>query len=132
MKLTNSSKELSDIRVEFTMGNADFFRIRLTGIVYMKADKSIQNRFSVTTHFLILTDEWSRASLTDYRKGFSVQKRKGKVLLKPKKRNPWRKYFFNEIELYDLSMKPVSLPDKGLIFIDLWYVGCSPCMRSAR
>jgi len=33
-------------------------------------------------------------------------------------------------ELYDLSGKPFQLPDNGLIFIDLWYVGCAPCMKS--
>ena len=33
--------------------------------------------------------------------------------------------------LHDLNGELYELPEKGLIFLDLWYVGCFPCMKSA-
>ena len=35
------------------------------------------------------------------------------------------------MNLHDISGHPFDLPEEGLIFIDLWYVGCAPCMKSA-
>ncbi len=31
----------------------------------------------------------------------------------------------------DLDGKAIMLPESGLIFLDLWYVGCFPCIKSA-
>jgi len=39
--------------------------------------------------------------------------------------------FLQSIELYDLEENPFRLPEEGLIFFDLWYVGCFPCMKAA-
>jgi thiol-disulfide isomerase/thioredoxin len=35
------------------------------------------------------------------------------------------------IELFTLEGEAYALPEKGLVFIDLWYVGCLPCMKAA-
>ncbi len=36
-----------------------------------------------------------------------------------------------DIKLVTLDQEPFILPSEGLIFIDLWYVGCYPCLRAA-
>jgi thiol-disulfide isomerase/thioredoxin len=39
--------------------------------------------------------------------------------------------FPDRLKLHDLSGNPFLLPEDGLVFLDLWYAGCYPCMKSA-
>jgi thiol-disulfide isomerase/thioredoxin len=42
-----------------------------------------------------------------------------------------KEVILDSIELFDLDGNIFSLPEEGLIFFDLWYVGCFPCMKAA-
>ncbi len=39
--------------------------------------------------------------------------------------------YLDNLHLVDLSGNEFPLPDKGLIFMDLWYAGCFPCLKSS-
>jgi thiol-disulfide isomerase/thioredoxin len=38
--------------------------------------------------------------------------------------------FHDSLEYKDIKGNTVFLPDTGLLFLDLWYVGCMPCMKA--
>jgi thiol-disulfide isomerase/thioredoxin len=37
----------------------------------------------------------------------------------------------NGLQLETLDGSPFSFPDSGIVFLDLWYAGCYPCLKSA-
>jgi thiol-disulfide isomerase/thioredoxin len=130
MEINDSSEDVSDIRVEFTIGNSDFLPYgTLQESVYLKADKLFQEQvFSdytfpdpdeirVPEYYWTYEKDLSSIQATDSRDEDEDQA-------------PGEVYLQN-VELYDLSFEPMRLPDNGLIFIDLWYIGCAPCMKSA-
>jgi len=39
--------------------------------------------------------------------------------------------FLEDLILLDIHEKPFRLPTEGMAFIDLWYVGCFPCLKAA-
>jgi thiol-disulfide isomerase/thioredoxin len=129
--ITNSSKDLSDIRAEFTIGNADFLPYKtLQESVYLKADKLFQEQifseYSFPEQDQIKVPEY----FTKYDKDFNKVQEIDSVI-ENKAEESLGEVFLQDIELFDLARNPVSLPDKGLILFDLWYVGCPPCMKSA-
>ncbi len=52
-----------------------------------------------------------------------------KELPQPISAKPKNQYLKNLV-FKDLDGNSVSLPKSGLIFLDLWYVGCFPCMKA--
>jgi thiol-disulfide isomerase/thioredoxin len=131
LDINNSSKDVSDIRVEFTIGSADFLPYKtLQESVYLKADKLFQEQifseYSFPEQDQIKVPEY----FTKYDKDFNKVQEIDSVI-ENKAEEPLGEVFLQDIELFDLARNPVSLPDKGLILFDLWYVGCPPCMKSA-
>lgn len=129
--ITNSSKDLSDIRAEFTIGNADFLPYKtLQESVYLKADKFFQEQvfsgYSFPEPDQVIVPEY----FTTYDKDFYKVQEIDSVIEK-KAAEPLGEVFLQDIKLFDLALNPINLPDKGLILFDLWYVGCPPCMKSA-
>jgi thiol-disulfide isomerase/thioredoxin len=131
LDITNTSPDLSDIRVEFTIGNSDFLPYRsLQESVYMKADKFFQEQ--VFSHYSTPgADELKVPEyITRYKKDFSlVQNIESNKETSPKNSNG--EIYLHDIKLFDLAKKPIHLPEEGIIFFDLWYIGCPPCMKSA-
>lgn len=130
MEITNYSKDVSDIRVEFTIGNTDFLPYgTLQESVYMHADKLFQEQVFSDYTFPDPDEIRVPEYYSTYEKDLnSVQELENAD--EDEDEVPGE-VFLHHVELYDLSLEPVSLPDKGLVFIDLWYIGCAPCMKSA-
>jgi thiol-disulfide isomerase/thioredoxin len=131
LDITNSSKDLSDMRAEFTISNSDFLPYRtLQETVYLKADKLFQEQ--VFSNYAFPDPDQLKAPdyFASYDKDFSVVQKMDIDEEKIADENLGEIYL-QDIELYDLAWNPFKLPDKGLILFDLWYVGCPPCMKSA-
>jgi hypothetical protein len=45
--------------------------------------------------------------------------------------HPELEIYLDGLELTTVMGEPYDLPEEGLLFIDLWYVGCYPCMKSS-
>ena len=129
--ITDASADLSDIRVEFTIGNSDYLPYKtLQESVYMKADRLLQQQVFSGYSIPGLGQIKVPAYFYEYKKNVS-QLQNNESVVEQKEEENLNEIFLQEIELYDLSRNPISLPDKGLILFDLWYVGCPPCMKSA-
>jgi len=129
--MTNNSPDLSDIRAEFTCGNADHMLYEaLQEVVYMKADKLYQQQIFSDYRF----PQADQLRIPEY---FSIyDKDLGKVQKSDtiSENNPVvmsKDIFLENIELFDFKGNRFYLPEEGLILFDLWYVGCAPCMKSA-
>jgi thiol-disulfide isomerase/thioredoxin len=129
--INESSADVSDIRVEFTIGNSDFMPYRtLQESLYLKADKLYQEQIFSEYTFPDPQDIKVPDYFRFYMKDVSFfQNMDEAVEMKPKV-SP-EEVYLNDVKLFDLSGNPVYLPDQGLILLDLWYVGCPPCMKSA-
>ena len=122
---------MSNIRVEFTIGRKDFL---LAGTIreftYMNADFALEEqRFSNYT-FPDTSSVKIPGYYSQYQKDLSIftgeqNTREADSLVSA------REVYLENIELFDLEGNYYALPGDGLIFFDLWYVGCAPCMRSA-
>jgi thiol-disulfide isomerase/thioredoxin len=131
LDITNSSKDLTDIRVEFTIGNSDFLPYKtLQESVYLKADKQFQEQIFSGYSFPVPGQVKVPAYFSEYEKDIG-QGQKIKSATNQKEDEQLGEIFLKDIELYNLDRNPFTLPDKGLILFDLWYVGCPPCMKSA-
>lgn len=131
LDLSAASKDVTGIRVELTIDNSDFLLQKmLRESVYMKADKIFQEQ--VLSGYSILRPGQVNIPgyFTTYEKDFGTWQKTGSVKEKEPEEKPGEKYI-KDIELYDFNRRPFALPQDGLIFLDLWYVGCPPCMKSA-
>jgi len=136
MQISDASKDLTDIRVEFTIGKADFMPYgTLQESVYLKADKLFQEQYFSDYTF----PGPGEISIPDYYWTYEKDLSSVREMESPidedeedyEDEDSTHEVFLQNIELYDLSRNPAPLPDKGLIFMDLWYIGCAPCMKSA-
>jgi thiol-disulfide isomerase/thioredoxin len=131
LEITNKSPDLSDTRVEFTIGNSDFLPYgSLQESVYMKADKFFQEQ--VFSDYSIPSPGEAEVPdyFTRYKKDLSlILKNESQIESSPK--NSAAEIYLHDIKLFDLAKNHFHLPENGIIFIDLWYVGCPPCMKSA-
>jgi thiol-disulfide isomerase/thioredoxin len=129
--ITNTAEELSDIRVEYSIGENDFLpRKTLQEMVYMKADKYFQEVDFSGYSFPDPDEVKIPGYFYTYSKDFSLLQDSLPVEANKANENAVEVYL-KAPELYDLSGKSVSLPQDGLVFFDLWYIGCPPCMKSA-
>jgi thiol-disulfide isomerase/thioredoxin len=131
LDISDAPEELSDFKVEFTIGNSDFLLHKfLKEAVYMKADKFVQevnfsrysfpdaNEVRIPDYYSTYVKDCSLVEISD----IGAEKKSEEIAAE---------IYIKDIELFDLSGNPFSLPQDGLIFFDLWYVGCPPCMKSA-
>lgn len=131
LDITDAPEELSDFRAEFTIGNTDFLlRKILKEAVYMKADKYFQEVDFSGYSFLGTDEVRSPDYYSTYAKDYSLVQVSDTGAEK-KAEEVAAEIYLKDIELFDLSGKAFNLPQDGLLFFDLWYVGCPPCMKSA-
>jgi len=131
LDITNTSPDLSDIRVEFTMSNSDYLlRKTLQESVYMKADKLFQEVDFSGYSFPLPDQVKVPGYYITYKRDLSMVQKTGPLNENKSEESPGE-FYLKDIELYDLGRKSFSLPQDGLIFFDMWYVGCPPCMKSA-
>lgn len=129
--MTDYPKELTDVKVEFSVRNSDYLPARaLQESVYLNADKMIQEQlfynYSTPDPKALQEPEYCRI----YGKDFSILNYKEADNEQSASKSD-SAVFLNDLELVTLEGKPKELPDDGLLFIDLWYFGCAPCLRSA-
>jgi thiol-disulfide isomerase/thioredoxin len=131
LDVTAASEDVSDIRVEFTISNSDYLpRKTLQESVYMKADKLCQEQVFSGYSFPRPGQVIIPSYFAIYKKDFTTLQ-KNVITSENKSEENRGEIYLKDIELFDLSRKPFNLPQDGLIFFDLWYVGCPPCMKSA-
>lgn len=131
LTISNAPAEISDMRAEFTIGNRDLLPYRtVQESVYMKADNLYQEQvFSGYTfpgadqmvapdYFAMYEKDRSHVSGTNM-----IGEYEADTIAESE--------YLPDIQLRTISGQPYSLPDSGLIFLDFWYVGCPPCMKSA-
>lgn len=131
LDIKDHSPDMSNIRVEFTIGRKDFLLARtIREFTYMNADFALEEqRFSNYT-FPDTSSVKIPGYYSQYQKDLSIftgeqNTREADSLVSA------REVYLENIELFDLEGNYYALPGDGLIFFDLWYVGCAPCMRSA-
>jgi thiol-disulfide isomerase/thioredoxin len=131
LNVENSSGDLSEIKAEFTIRNVDYLPYStLQESVYLKADKIFQEQ--IFTDYVQATPAQTGmpAYFSAYRKDFSLVAEQATFSEDDPASVPLMEYF-PETQLFDLVGNQYFLPDSGLIFLDFWYVGCPPCMKSA-
>jgi thiol-disulfide isomerase/thioredoxin len=131
LSISESQADLSDPRVEFTITNSDhLLHKELQSMVYMKADTYYQEQIFTDYRFPPADKIIIPGNYPHYDKDLSIVQ-----YIKPTINQDTGiaqvDIYLESIELNDLSGNPFQLPEEGLIFIDLWYVGCAPCMKSA-
>jgi thiol-disulfide isomerase/thioredoxin len=131
LDINNHSEDVSDIRVEFTTGNHDHLLYKtLKEFVYLKSDKAYEEQILSDFTFPVPDEIKFPEYFTIYGKDLSIFNQHDHAAgNKPKPTAS--DVFLENIELFDLSGNSFRLPEEGLIFFDLWYVGCAPCMKSA-
>jgi thiol-disulfide isomerase/thioredoxin len=131
LDIKNHSEDISDIRVEFTTCNHDYLLYKtLKEFVFLKSDRAYEEQVFSDYTFPAPDKVDIPEYFTIYARDLSRFNHPGKTA-ENKPMPPVNDVFLGNTELYDLSGKPFRLPDEGLIFFDLWYIGCAPCMKSA-
>lgn len=123
--------DISDVRAEYEIGKTDHLLYRtIQAATYMKADQIYQEQIFSNYTF----PEPSAIIVPEY---YSVYTKdlgrfnKPDSLEKPEPISSPGDVFLEQINLTDLKGNDFQLPSEGLLFFDLWYVGCAPCMKSA-
>lgn len=131
LNIAETAKEVSDVRVEFSVYNSSWLPYKtVQESTYLNADKLFQEQIFTGYSF----PDPLNISIPEYFFNYSknldvIREREGYAAdTVPANR---AEIFLKPLNLKDLSNLPVRLPETGLIFLDFWYVGCSPCMRSA-
>jgi hypothetical protein len=131
LDIVQASPDVSDIRVEFTVNSVDNLPVKtLQESAYMHVDKIYQEQVFSEYRF---PDEKS-ISIPDYYYVYDKE-----IIIHSENDvdhvndpvEPGGEIILDNLELRDFSGQPVDLPEQGLILLDLWYVGCAPCMKSA-
>jgi thiol-disulfide isomerase/thioredoxin len=131
VEMSNNSPDLSDVRAEYTIGNSDRLLYKtLQEVVYLKADNIYQEQifsdYSFPDPGTVKIPEY----YSIYDKDLSIfQDTYQETETEPGMSS--KEIFLENAELYDSAGNTFILPSEGLILIDLWYVGCAPCMKSA-
>jgi thiol-disulfide isomerase/thioredoxin len=127
--LDSISDDLSDIRVEFTIGNKDHLPYKtLHESTYMNADNIFQEQ--IFSNYRVLNEEEIKVPdyVNVYEKNLEIVRQEDTIASEI---TGDKDIYLYELQLFYFSGDPANLPEKGLILLDLWYVGCAPCMKSA-
>ena len=125
------SDDITDVRAEYEIGNKDHLLYRtIQAATFMKADQIYQEQIFTNYAFPGPSNIKVPEYFTIYDKDLS-RFYKPDSLEKLEPINTPGDVFLEQISLTDLKGNDFQLPSEGLIFIDLWYVGCAPCMKSA-
>jgi thiol-disulfide isomerase/thioredoxin len=132
LTVNNASGDLSDIRAEFTIGNNDLLPYgTLQESVYLKADKLFQQQIFSDYSFPASNEIIIPGYYIEYQRDLSFLAEQSGTYEEEEEFASETDYL-PEFQTYDLSGNPFPMPDNGLVFLDFWYVGCPPCMKSAR
>jgi thiol-disulfide isomerase/thioredoxin len=131
LDIANSSPEFSDFRVEFNIGRKDYLPYRtIQESLYMNADRLYQEQdfsdYSFPDAVKIRVPDY----FSSYQKDFSLMQNREYTGEDEPDDMPLVE-FLPAMDLHDLNGNVYNLPGNGLIFLDFWYVGCPPCMKSA-
>jgi thiol-disulfide isomerase/thioredoxin len=129
--ITDMPEEISDIQVEVLIKKADSLLYKSTqnaGFKNMTARYYHELNLS-NYNFPASADVTLPGYLNEYEKDIpgtvtAVMQVAGADSLT-------KEIFIIAPELYDMEGDPFILPGEGLVFIDLWYAGCYPCMKAA-
>ena len=131
LDITDYAKELSDVRVEFTIGNSDLLPYKtLQNSVFLKMDNLFQEQIFSAYFFPEPEHLWIPEYFFIYEKDPCLPMEEDS-LSEVKVDKPVNDIYLDDLELFDLEGNSYFLPENGLIFLDLWYAGCAPCMKSA-
>jgi thiol-disulfide isomerase/thioredoxin len=129
--IKDQPKEVSGLNVEFTIGNNGHLIYKvLKEFVYMNADNMFEEQvfsdytFPEADHVKI--PEYYTIYVKDLGPLIATEQE-----AMPLKNDNIKDVYLEHIEIFSLDGTPYQFPEEGLIFIDLWYVGCAPCMKSA-
>jgi thiol-disulfide isomerase/thioredoxin len=131
LDIANSSPEFSDFRVEFYIGRKDYLPYRtIQESLYMNADRLYQEQ-DFSDYSMPGPDQvFIPGYFSSYQKDLSLVKSPEYLSEDEPDELPLVENL-PVMELYDLAGNAFTLPENGLIFLDFWYVGCPPCMKSA-
>lgn len=129
--IRNKPEEITEIRYEVTIGRGDSLISRVVESVTFAGyeDGQYQEkrfydyRIAAKDHGLPAYFDAYRTILPDPASAEKEKPTGGYV--------DGEEILLSGLSLLDMSEQPFALPDDGLIFIDLWYVGCYPCMKAA-
>jgi thiol-disulfide isomerase/thioredoxin len=131
LDIANHSRDISGIRVEYNIGNPDLMiHGALKEFTYLGTD----NIYEELEFDNYIFPDPNEIKAPDY---FSIYAKDLSLfqpvvnLEKQKNDSVRREIFLNNPDFYDLKGNPYQLPDEGLVFFDLWYTGCAPCLKSA-
>lgn len=128
----NSSGDLTDLVAEFFIGKDDLMPYgTYMESTYLKADKLIQIQhfrdYNVEFNNEFLNPEY----LTTYKRNLDLLDRERYLYEENEQDSVTGENFLMMEDLVDIDGNSIILPESGLIFLDFWYVGCPPCMKSA-
>ncbi|MDX9906428.1 MAG: TlpA disulfide reductase family protein [Bacteroidales bacterium] len=131
MDIANKSEDVSDVLVKFMIRKPDFLPYGLyQESVYLKVDKMFQEQ--ILSDFRLLdTNEieipgyyylYERSGLQE-----NSPEMDSAIVADPDKST----VYLSDLELFTLEGDEFKMYGDGLVLLDLWYVGCAPCMKSA-
>jgi hypothetical protein len=131
LDIANYSKDISGIRVEYNIGNPDLMiHSTLKEFTYLGAD-NVYEELEFDNYIFPDPDEIKQPEYYSiYGKDLSLVRPLAQAE-KPETSNTQHEIILENTDLYDLMGNPYELPDEGLMFFDLWYTGCAPCLKSA-
>lgn len=127
--IVNSVPEITHIRHELSIDTLNLYLVKLvdevtfgeTGKQYQETDLSNYHSFST-----------SEAIEPDYFRTYNKYDAFAEIQSKhPSADKDNLVLNINSMAFKSLDGKSFQLPKNGLIFMDLWYVGCLPCMKAA-
>jgi thiol-disulfide isomerase/thioredoxin len=130
LQISNSSPEVSDIRVFFKIDNNNhLISSTYQEYTYLNVEKGCEELritdYSFPDPSSIKVPEYYSV----YAKDLSISVSRITPPVSPAELSS--DIILENIELHDLDGKIFQIPDQGMSFFDLWYVGCSPCLKSA-
>jgi len=129
--ITDMPEEMSDIQVEVLIKRTDsllYKSMQNVSFKNMTARHYHEVNFSNYT-FPATGDILLPGYFSEYEK--VIPGTATKVVQEAREDSLKKEIFIIAPELYDMEGNPFTLPKEGLIFIDLWYAGCFPCMKAA-
>ncbi|MBP7679128.1 MAG: TlpA family protein disulfide reductase [Bacteroidales bacterium] len=131
MDIANKSEDVSDVMVKFMIRKPDFLPYGLyQESVYLKVDKMFQEQ--ILSDFRLL--DTNEIEIPGY---YYMYERSGThehsmemdsaIAGEPDTSS----VYLSDLELFTLEGDKFEMYSDGLVLLDLWYVGCAPCMKSA-
>jgi thiol-disulfide isomerase/thioredoxin len=124
IKMINVPTDITDLNVEIILDSVNLLQRKITENAVFGDKGNLYQERNLLNYQTITSDA---GLMPDYY--YKFKREFQKLPSSDTIREPVVKYL-NSLILKGLDGKKVMLPKNGMVFLDLWYVGCFPCMKA--